>query len=68
MKAPEIVNKQAEELKVLKPCPFCGGKAREELARGMFEGYRIYHIYCQGCGSSSPNVKIWNMRITQEGK
>lgn len=49
----------------LKPCPFCGGLAREEPARGVFGGYRIYHVYCISCGSSSPDVKTWNKRINK---
>ena len=46
----------------LKPCPFCGGEAREELTHGQFEGYGQKTIYCQQCSATSSNAEDWNTR------
>lgn len=50
----------------LKPCPFCGGKAR--LMRRVAE----YLVKCTGCGTTGKSkqiaefaVKAWNRRAEQ---
>ncbi len=57
---------------VLKPCPFCGGKAEEKTQFGYLEnGYcgRYFFIRCKKCSGSSGNkryktvaIRIWNRR------
>lgn len=45
----------------LKPCPFCGGKARlEKSSRGFIEGKstRIAYVYCLECNARSPRFKL----------
>ncbi len=48
----------------LKPCPFCGGKAKEEG-----DGQQMWYE-CRSCGARAgidfedegPNIKAWNRR------
>ena len=46
----------------LKPCPFCGGKAkrRDELTSGV-EGV----VACEECGAAT-FASVWNQRYTGE--
>lgn len=43
----------------LKPCPFCGGKAKFlitlHMERGLTRGY-TFGIYCTKCGITTPNT------------
>lgn len=50
----------------LLPCPFCGGSAKEQQAKGSFGGYKITRIYCQGCGSSAHDRMRWNSRMNPD--
>lgn len=54
----------------LKPCPFCGGKARVLVEENYYDrpGEYYHNIYCIGCGaqmfvaSRSEAVSKWNRR------
>lgn len=56
------MNKQPE----LKPCPFCGGKAR------MYDYLASYSIECMDCQASieyKTDVKViyaWNRRVNEQ--
>ncbi len=55
----EILNTHANETKdrlkgLLKPCPFCGGKADIDHHIDSFHDIQ-YHIKCTGCGLSFNN-------------
>ncbi|MBQ7873744.1 MAG: Lar family restriction alleviation protein [Oscillospiraceae bacterium] len=55
----------------LKPCPFCGGRARviqsDPLEKGKKEFY-VFGVYCTDCGglmrkcAEEDAVKAWNRR------
>ena len=36
----------------LKPCPFCGGKAKAHEKGRRAEGYMWYMIACENCGAN----------------
>jgi Lar family restriction alleviation protein len=64
-----LTNKDSDMSKrmPLKPCPFCGGKARMERPMGT----RYYYVFCTECAARilAANVredacKIWNRRAT----
>ena len=46
----------------LKPCPCCGGEAKEESTHGEWEGYRLKTVYCRIC-SVSAKREDWNKRV-----
>lgn len=54
---------------VLKPCPFCGGKARVMLEEEDRPDDCFYNIYCTVCGaqiwvkSKTKAIAAWNRRI-----
>lgn len=48
----------------LKPCPFCGGAAREREQPGSFGGYGITEISCHGCSARASDKYDWNKRHT----
>ncbi len=60
----ELVNEDDDEVEErdLLPCVHCGGEAKEEQTHGSFGGYDLKTVYCQKCGSSSPNPETWNLR------
>jgi hypothetical protein len=47
----------------LKPCPFCGGEAKEIQTPGSYGGYHLTIIQCAHCKSTGTNDIIWNLRI-----
>lgn len=60
----------------LKPCPFCGEKAK--LSSGRFDGKDTSYVMCTRCGSRgeffcvSPKyasaeraIEAWNRRVTE---
>lgn len=58
----------------LKPCPFCGGEAREVIRKGVFSE-RFSIIYCTKCEHSSGLFKgiksareYWNTRPLEDEK
>ncbi|HIE5244287.1 TPA: Lar family restriction alleviation protein [Proteus mirabilis] len=54
----------AEKTQKLKPCPFCGGKAK-------ITGYLLYEIKCGRCRVTLPQryesdaIAAWNRRAPQ---
>lgn len=52
----------------LKPCPFCGGKARIMLEEEDRPDDSFHNVYCTGCGvqfwvkSKSQAIAAWNRR------
>lgn len=57
-------------MKRLKPCPFCGGKAKRLTY--PYNGKDVYVVMCNECKSRSPMylenakehaVTIWNNRV-----
>ena len=62
--------------RVLKPCPFCGGKA--ELSSVRVGGKDASYVYCKRCGSRGEyfwvnpkyagvekSIEAWNRRVTE---
>ena len=53
----------------LKPCPFCGGKARIMLEDEHLPDECFHNIYCTSCGaqfwvkSKTEAITVWNRRI-----
>lgn len=52
----------SKDNKYLKRCPFCGGEAKQEQARGSFGGYNLTKVYCQECSANTSSVEKWNRR------
>jgi len=52
----------------LKPCPFCGGEAREQEQRGSFGGYGLTEIYCLDCSARSSDKDDWNTRTAPQNE
>lgn len=59
-------------IKELKPCPFCGGKAKRDsdFTYAKFTGAVLHFIRCEGCGNRSQpelswdkTIKKWNRRV-----
>lgn len=53
----------------LKPCPFCGGNAKEKQRSGFDYGSYYYFVTCSQCeaktkdyGSADDALKSWNQR------
>ena len=52
----------------LKPCPFCGGKARIMLEEEDLPDTSFHNVYCTVCGaqfwvkSKSEAIEAWNRR------
>lgn len=56
-------------MKELKPCPFCGGKARIKKRSFYFWNYDGFKVMCEKCGSSTKKfpkpdwaAMVWNSR------
>lgn len=51
----------------LKPCPFCGGKAKK--CSNIYKGIRLYSVICMSCccgttdfGYINKAIEAWNRR------
>lgn len=50
----------------LKPCPFCGGKARRRFTNGKYG--ITYYAFCEECGAEMSTInenemyEAWNRR------
>ena len=55
----------------LKPCPFCGGKARVTEFAGWFYGMCLCYDECRTCGpvkgTKEEAIEAWNRRA-EDGK
>ncbi len=51
----------------IKPCPFCGSKAKEEQTHGSFGGYGLKSVYCQNSEcTGEAKLKDWNKRVNEK--
>lgn len=58
---------------MIKPCPFCGGKAR--IYKHYLRGTYTYSVRCQSCKAETwlyytdekEAVRVWNKRKEAEG-
>lgn len=56
----------------LKPCPFCGGKARIMMEEEDLPDESFHNIYCTSCGvqfwtkSKTDAIEAWNRRIERD--
>jgi Lar family restriction alleviation protein len=73
--SPPIGTKEEDSMDELKPCPFCGGEAKNVSAgvagpsNRWHAGDPIFAVNCIKCGASVPNryrndlvVEAWNRR------
>lgn len=56
----------------LKPCPFCGGKARLDIIE-RYDGANTFFVRCTICQTTMPlkseyseAIAAWNRRVNEE--
>lgn len=56
----------------LKPCPFCGGKAKLDTMGLMCQNYVVYctkcHAEAESAGSTAKAIELWNRRTAPGNK